>query len=163
MIISLIAALGERGELGLNNDLLWRISDDLKNFKRLTMGKHLLMGRKTYESIGGPLEGREILVLSRNPMLELPGARVVTSFEQAALLAKDELAPELVICGGGEVYRNFIQHADRLYITRIHDARDADTYFPEFDSTQFNLIEKLDYEKKGEQPAWSFEIYERLS
>jgi dihydrofolate reductase len=163
MIISLIAALGQRGELGYQNDLLWRVSADLKNFKRLTMGKHLLMGRKTFESLGGPLEGREILVLSRNPMLELPGARVVSSFDQAQSIAKDELAPELVICGGGEIYRHFMDQATRLYLTRIHDAKDADTYFPDVDFSRYNLIEKLHHEKTESAPAWDFEVYEKIS
>lgn len=165
MIVSLIAAIGEQRELGYQNRLLWKISEDLRTFKRLTIGKALFMGRKTFESIGKPLPGRTTYVLSRNSELAIPGVEVVTSFEQALEQAERLVTSELVIAGGGEIYARYLDRADRLYLSKIHAKADqADTFFPEWSERDWKLVESQPHQALEDgTPAWTLEIYERRS
>ncbi|MFT5337246.1 MAG: dihydrofolate reductase [Sphingobacteriales bacterium] len=129
MIVSAIVARGANGEIGKDNQLLWHISEDLKFFKKTTMGCPILMGRKTYESIGRPLPGRPNFVISRNKGLTIPGVQVVESI-QAGL---DQLQehPKVFIIGGGSIYKECLDNEvlDELYISEIHSEFEADTFF----------------------------------
>ena len=128
VIVSLIAAVGRNRALGANGGMPWRLSSDLKRFRALTMGKPLAMGRKTFESIGRPLPGRDIIVVTRDPRWTHEGARVAGGLDEALALAGD--AAEVMIGGGGEIYRLVWARADRLYLTLVDAAPDADVLFP---------------------------------
>jgi len=159
MRISLIAALAQNGVIGLDNRLPWHLPADLKRFKALTMGHSLVMGRKTFESIGRPLPGRSILVVSRNPDYAPPGVRVVHSVDEALAGAGDE---EVFVAGGGEIFRQTIGRAGRIYLTRIGKEFPGDTFFPAVDETGWRLLEKEDHQATEETPfAYSFEVWER--
>jgi dihydrofolate reductase len=138
-LISLIAAMAQNGTIGRDNGLPWRLADDLKRFKTLTMGKPLLMGRKTYESVGRPLPGRTNIVLTRDRDWRADGVVVVRSLGQALSFARD--AEELVAIGGAEIYRLLMPFARRLYLTLVHAEIPGDTFFPDFDSTQWADVE----------------------
>ena len=138
-LVSLIVAMAENGAIGRDNALPWRLPDDLKRFKALTMGKPLLMGRKTCESIGRALPGRTSLVLTRDPNWRFDGVVVVHSLGQALGRAKD--AEELVAIGGAEIFRLLMPFARRIYLTLVHADIPGDTFFPDFDSTQWADVE----------------------
>ncbi len=158
MIVSIIVAVANNNAIGGNNQLLWHISADLKMFKRITSGHAIVMGRKTYESIGKPLPNRQNIVISRNHELTLPGADVVESIDVAKAVAKGE---ELFIIGGGEVYRQTIALADRIYLTRVWADYKADTFFPEIDMSIWKEVSREDFPAEGETPAYSFILLER--
>ena len=128
-MLSLIVAVARNNAIGKKNELLWHISEDLKYFKRKTMNHPVIMGRKTFESIGRPLPGRRNIVVTRRRQ-EIPGTELLHSVEEAAAMAK-ESAEEFFVIGGGELFRQAFPQADRLYITRIEaEAPGADTFFP---------------------------------
>ena len=136
MDISLIVAHGKNREIGKDNKLLWYISEDLKNFKRLTLNHILIMGRKTFESIGRPLPKRQTIVLTRQQDFSAPGVLVAHSVEDAIELAQecpDFKQEELFIAGGGEIYQLFLPMATKLYLTSIDMEIEADTFFPQLD------------------------------
>lgn len=138
-MLSILVAADEANGIGKNNQLIWHIPDDLKRFKALTMGRKIIMGRKTYESIGRPLTGRDNIVVSRQHDLQLPGCTVVQTLEQAmALTLPDE---EAFVIGGSEIYRQLLPLCKRLYLTRVFSSNDADAFFPEIDDSW--LIEKI--------------------
>lgn len=137
MIISMIAAMAHDRVIGKANDMPWHMPADLKHFRKVTMGKPVVMGRKTYESIGRPLPGRDNYVLSRDPELKIDGVIVVSSFEQACKLAAG--VQELMVIGGGHLYQHCLPMADRLYLTLIDLQVEGDTWFPDY--TQFNWTE----------------------
>jgi dihydrofolate reductase len=137
-LVSLIVAMAQNGVIGRDNALPWRLPEDLKRFKAFTLGKTLLMGRKTYESIGRPLPGRTNLVLTRDRGFLAPGVVVVHSVEEALAHAADN---ELVAIGGAEIYRLVLPFARRLYLTHVHADVPGDTYFPDFDPTQWADVE----------------------
>jgi dihydrofolate reductase len=130
--------MAQNGVIGRDNALPWRLPEDLKRFKAFTLGKTLLMGRKTYESIGRPLPGRANLVLTRDRGFRAPGVVVVHSVEEALAHAADN---ELVAIGGAEIYRLVLPFARRLYLTHVHADVPGDTYFPDFDPTQWADVE----------------------
>ena len=136
--ISLIAAVDRNGVIGKGGDIPWRLPADLRYFKRVTMGKPLLMGRKTYESIGRPLPGRQNIVLTRQRDFEAPGCTVVHSVEEALAAASD--AEEVMVAGGGSVYRQFLPRAHRLYLTFVDTVTEGDATFPEFNLDRWRLI-----------------------
>lgn len=137
MAISMIAAVGKNLELGKNNDLIWHFKEDMKFFKETTMGHPVIMGRKTFESLPKALPGRKNIVISANPEYKADGAEVVSSVEEAIKLAEVEDTDTFVI-GGGRIYTEFLPYADNLYLTEINaDCPDADTYFPEFNKSDY--------------------------
>ncbi|MGH8296599.1 MAG: dihydrofolate reductase [Steroidobacteraceae bacterium] len=138
-LVSLIAAMAENGTIGRENSLPWRLADDLKRFKALTLGKPLLMGRKTYESIGRPLPERANLVLTRDRDWRAEGVIVVRSLGQALSYARD--AEELVAIGGAEIYRLLMPFARRIYLTLVHAEIAGDRFFPDLDPTQWADVE----------------------
>jgi dihydrofolate reductase len=125
--------MDEKGGIGVHNRLPWHLSEDLKRFKSLTMGHHLIMGRKTFESIGQLLPGRDFIVLSRQEKIVCEGCHVVSSLDEALQLAKDRGEREVFIAGGGQVYAQALPLADRIYLTCVHTVESADTFFPKFD------------------------------
>jgi len=139
MIISMIAAIGKNRELGFENKLLWRLPADMKHFRLTTMGKPIIMGRKTYESFGAkPLPGRRNIIVTHNAEYSTQGADVVFSIDQALSLVKD--ADEVMIIGGANFYEQMLVKANRLYLTYVDGSFEADTWFPEINQSQW--IEK---------------------
>jgi len=160
MMISLIVAVGKNREIGLNNDLIWKISEDLQNFKKITMGHHLVLGRRTYESIGKSLTGRKLIVLTSDPYFQASGCKVATSIDEAIFYAKQAGEDELMVCGGAKVYKDFLSRAGKMYISRVDYEGEADTFFPEFDRDEWRLDKDVFYPEKTESktPSWTFEI-----
>lgn len=140
MLISLIVAMDEAGVIGRDNALPWRLPDDLKRFKALTMGKPILMGRRTFDSIGHPLPGRVNLVLTRSPAWQQLGASAVHSMDEAIASAGD--ATELLVVGGEEVFKLALPLARRIYLTEVHAQVPGDTTFPAFDRTPWRVLER---------------------
>lgn len=132
MIVSLIVAMDEKGGIGKTGALPWRLPADLRRFKQLTMGHHLIMGRKTYQSIGRPLPGRTMIVVTRNREYQPEGCLVLGSFEAALDLARERGETEVFVIGGSEIFAQALPIADRLYLTRVHAAVQTDVSFPPF-------------------------------
>ena len=137
MCISIIVAMSENGLIGRDGDLPWRLSEDLRRFKEITMGKPIIMGRKTWESIGRPLPGRPHVVISRDPNYAADGVDVVQSFKQALARAHELGSAEIMVIGGADIYRLALPDADRMYVTEVHSEFEGDTHFPEFDRTEW--------------------------
>ncbi|KTC80514.1 dihydrofolate reductase [Legionella cherrii] len=158
-MISLIAAIDEAGGLGLNNQLLCHLPADLQHFKSITMGKPIIMGRKTFASIGKPLPGRLNVVLSRS-IAAIEGVLVCDSLENAMM--KTQEFPEIMIIGGAELFTEAMNKATRLYITRIHHQFTADVFFPEIDSSIWHCQDKQfrQHDEKNKYDM-TFYIYER--
>ncbi|GJE57520.1 MULTISPECIES: dihydrofolate reductase [Methylobacterium] len=132
--ISLVVAVARNGVIGRDNGLIWHLSSDLKRFKALTMGKPMLMGRKTFAAIGRPLPGRRSIVLTRDQGFAAEGAEVVHDWD-AALAATG--ADELMVVGGGEIYALALPHADRIHLTEVDTAPEGDAYLPAFDRSAY--------------------------
>ncbi len=160
MIVSLIAAMAENRVIGRADTLPWRLPQDMKRFKRLTMGHTVVMGRKTYETLDGPLPGRRNVVLSRDPDRRYDGADVVATLDQALRLAGDD--DEVFIAGGAELYRLAIDRADRIYLTVVHAEPDGDAFFPPFDESDWVLQADEPHEADERHGhAFSFRVYRR--
>ena len=134
MIISIIAAIGKNRELGIDNKLIWDIPSDLKFFRKTTSGHTVLMGRKTYESIGRTLPKRRNIVISRDTELKIENVEVHNNIDEAL----KNITEEVFIIGGENIYSQFIDKADKLYITEIEESYDADAYFPYFNKNNYN-------------------------
>jgi len=160
--LSLIWAMDENRLIGTENRLPWKLPADMQWFRKQTMGKPVLMGRKTYESIGKPLPGRENLIITRQQGLTIEGCRVVHSLDAARAAVPD--ADEIMVIGGSEIYALLLPDAERLYCTVIHDLFEGDAWFPEFDkgAWQQTLCEHHDADDQNSH-AYSFMIYERFS
>ncbi|NIJ67899.1 dihydrofolate reductase [Xanthomonas sp. 60] len=160
--VSFIAALDRARGIGRDNELPWCLPDDLKHFKALTLGKPVLMGRRTAESLGRALPGRTNLVLTRRGAVPWAGMHAVASFEQARAVAASENAPELCVIGGGEIYRLLMDHATDLHLTRVDTEVKADTFFPEVDERLWQVVERARHEADGQHPfAFEFLHYTR--
>lgn len=162
-MISLIAAIGKNNELGKGNTLLWHLPADLKHFKDITTLHPVIMGRKTFESIGKPLPNRRNIIITRNVDYKKPGIEVVYSLAGALDLLKDN-NEEVFIIGGAEIYEQTMPIADKLYITHI-DASDAtaDTFFPEIIPIAWNEIWHQEHKKDSENPFdYTFSVYEKF-
>lgn len=133
--VTLVAAVADNGVIGRDNALPWRLPDDLKRFRALTMGHAVIMGRKTYDSLGRPLPGRANVVISRDPRRQIAGVSVVGSLEAALSGLPD--AAEAFVIGGAEIYRLALPRADRLVITEVHGDFDGDVRFPAYDRSRF--------------------------
>ena len=161
MIVSLIAAAAENGVIGNKGMLPWHLPDDLKHFKDLTKGHAVIMGRKTFESIGRPLPDRQNIVITRNKDFRVDGAEIVSSFEESLKKAKGE---EVFVIGGGEIYRESMAKADKIYLTRVFAPVDGDAFFPEIDPKVWNEV-SMEEHKKDEKHAYpfAFTVLERRS
>jgi dihydrofolate reductase len=159
MDISIIVAADENGVIGLDNRLPWRLPADLRHFREITLGKPVLMGRKTFESIGKPLAGRHNIVLTRQDV-RMEGCTVVHSLDEAIDAAGE--AAELMIIGGAEIYRESLGLVNRIYLTRVHTAVEGDTWFPDIDYDEWfeTSIEEHAADERNEF-AYSFEVLER--
>jgi dihydrofolate reductase len=161
MRLSIIAAMSANRVIGSNNDLPWRLPADWKRFKSLTMGHHLIMGRKTFESIGQPLPGRTTVVITHQTDYAPEGVLVAHSVEQALKMAAGD--DEVFIAGGAQIYEQMLPRADRLYLTSIHEEFEGDTDFPEFEESDWDLISEESYAPDERNPyPYTFLIYERL-
>lgn len=160
MIISLIAAIGRTGELGFNNKLIWRISGDLAQFKQLTTGHHIVMGRKTFESIGRALPGRTNYVLTSSTSEMPPGIHTATNLQTVIDAARLAGETELFIIGGAAVYEAALPYVTRMYITHIDATASADAYFKP-DWSMWTLKDQIHHIALLATPAWTFAIYER--
>lgn len=153
---SIIVAVAENGVIGVDNALPWRLPADLQRFKRLTMGHHLIMGRKTFESIGRPLPGRTTVVLTRGDFAA-PGVVVARSLDEAFAAARDDDEP--FVCGGAEIYALALPGADRVYLTRIERDYQGDARFGALDPARWQLRES---ERHGAgDPPFRFETWDR--
>jgi dihydrofolate reductase len=166
MKLSLIVALARNYTIGINNQLPWHLPEDLKYFRAVTMGKPLIMGRKTHESIGRPLPGRANIVITRQPGYQSDGVAVVSSLEcaieLAARLGLQADAEEVMVMGGAEIYRQILPLVDRLYLTEVHAEVEGDAFFPPFDRAQWDEIQRIDHPSSASNPyPYSFVIYDR--
>lgn len=160
-MISIIVAVSDDWGIGKNNKLLWRIPEDMKRFKSLTWGNVIIMGKKTWESLPSkPLPGRTNIVLTDLPEEVIEGSVTAYSIEDA--LEKCDRGKEIFIIGGGSIYRQFMNLADRLYITHVHKSTGADVYFPAFDLKYWKINRQEEFPENGDDiPPYTFTVYER--
>lgn len=160
MNIALVVAAAENNVIGKNNQLLWRLPNDTKFFKNTTWGMPVIMGRKTFDSLGKPLAGRTNVVITRQKNWTAPGAQVVSTLQEAIAAAADTDAKEAYVIGGGEIYALALPLAQRIYLTRVHTTLDGDAYFPEFDQQQWELLSNLDFPVDEKHAyAYSFQVW----
>jgi dihydrofolate reductase len=160
MRLSIIVAMSKNGVIGREGKLPWHISEDLRRFKRTTMGHPIIMGRKTYESIGRPLPGRRSIVITREADWKADGVTTATSFDDALLACQD--ADEAFVIGGAQIYDLAIPQADRLYVTRIAAEVEGDVRWPPIDWSDWRLVEQEPREPDDNNPyPYRFEIYDR--
>ena len=162
MKVSMIVAASANNVIGADGGLPWRLSEDLRRFKEITMGKPMIMGRLTFESIGKALPGRRSIVLTRQADYEAEGCDVVATPDAALELACD--ADEVMIIGGGTVYEQMLPMTDRIYLTRVHSEIDGDTFLPEIDEDEWHIVSSEPLPPNDERPfSISFQILERIS
>ena len=160
MIISLIAAMGKGRVIGIENRLPWRLPADMKHFRALTMGKPVLMGRKTFDSIGKPLPGRTNIVVSQDLAFQPPGVKLARSITEALMLGEE--AEEIMVIGGASFYAQLLPQAQRLYITEIHHKFAGDAFFPEWNPGEWREIERSDHPADADNSySYSFVTLER--
>jgi dihydrofolate reductase len=145
----LVVALADNGVIGRDNRLLWRLRTDLRRFRELTWGKPMIMGRKTFESIGKPLPGRETIVLTRNPAFRQGGVHVARSWDEAVergqAIAERMGADAVAIAGGAEIYAIALPHVQKMYLTQVHASPAGDAIFPSFDRSAFREVRRRDH------------------
>jgi len=156
--ISMIVAMGKNRQIGIENEIPWHLPEDLKFFKKTTLGHHIVMGRKTFESIGKPLPGRTTIILTKNPDYQVKDCITASSIEEAIELAKGAGEDELIICGGANVYSQALPRADRLYLTTVDYSGKADAFFPELKSGDWHQVCKEEHEGPM---SWAIEVLER--
>jgi dihydrofolate reductase len=160
MKVSIIVATSENHAIGKNNQLLWHLPGDLKHFKEITSGHTIIMGRKTFDSVGKPLPNRRNIVVTRQP-ITIPGCEVVNSIDAALELCKGE--EEVFIGGGAEIYKQAMKLTDRIYLTIVHRHFEADTFFPEIDRSDWKEVSHEDHQPDHKNPiAYSFITLERV-
>lgn len=160
MEIILVAAIGENGEMGRNNDLLWHLPGDLPRFKELTMGSPIIMGRKTFDSIGRALPGRTNIVLTENADWSANGVSACKDIDQALALAEQQGTGKAFVIGGGQIYKLFLAYATKLEITEVFDAPIADTFFPNFSGRDFKETARI--KNTDQQPHFDYVTYEKV-
>lgn len=159
-MLSLIVAAGEHNEIGKDGAMPWHLPADLRHFKAVTLGKPVIMGRRTWDSIGKPLPGRRNIVITRDRMWSAEGCEVAHSLPEALVMAAGE--PEIMLIGGGQLYREALPRAQRIYLTRVHGTFDADTFFPSFDMNQWRETVRETHPADAANPhACSFLVLER--
>ncbi|NLN41191.1 MAG: type 3 dihydrofolate reductase [Clostridiales bacterium] len=159
-MISIIVAMDRNRVIGKNNRMPWKLPADLAYFRKVTLGHTVVMGRKTFESIGKPLEGRKNIILTRNEEYAKEGCLVVHSLEEALKMIQDE--KECFIIGGAKIYSAFLPYAQKLYITYIDHEFEGDTYFPEINYDQWRMVSRIPGPQNEKIPFdYYFEVYER--
>jgi len=162
MIVSMISAMAQDRVIGLNGSMPWHLPADLAHFKRSTMGCPVIMGRKTFDSIGRPLPGRKNIVLTRSGELSLPGCEVVSSFDDALVLVSNE--DEIFIIGGQQLYQQALPQSQRLYLTHIDAKFDGDTFFPDYFHSDWQQRSSEEHSADKENPwPYRFELLERMA
>jgi dihydrofolate reductase len=161
MKISIVVAMDTNGVIGRDNGLPWHLPADLRHFKETTMGKPILMGRKTYESIGRPLPGRTNIVITRDTGYRAEGCVVVHSIDAALEVAAEQ--DEMMVIGGADFYRQVMPQTDTIYLTRIHESFDGDTFFPELNAADWQEVERSDHAADDKNPHdYSFIRLDRI-
>ncbi len=165
MKISMIVAYGKNWEIGLKNQMLWHISEDFKNFKTITSGHHILMGRKTFESIGKPLPNRTSIILSRGDFKK-EGTHTFNDIETALNFAKQANEEELFVIGGANIYETMFPYINRMYLSEVDFKGEADAYLKEIDFSSWSLQKEVKHNKimQNEEevsPAWTFKIWDK--
>ena len=160
-LVTLIVAAADNGVIGRANALPWHLPDDLKRFKQLTLGKPIVMGRKTFESIGKPLPGRQNIVMTRDTNYRRDGVTVVHDVDAAVRAAGD--VPEVMVIGGAELFQKFLPVAGRVHLTRVHGDIEGDVRWPELDPRQWRLVDFQPHDA-DERHAWrmTFEVWEKV-
>lgn len=159
-MITLVVAAAENNAIGKNNQLLWHLPNDLKFFKNTTWGMPVIMGRKTYESVNKPLPGRFNIVITRQAGWKADGVIVATDLEDALQKAAETNCKEFFVIGGGEIYKQAIEIADKIYITRVHATLDGDTFFPVIDESKWQLTSNQDFGADEKHTyAYSFQTW----
>ncbi|MCE8020497.1 dihydrofolate reductase [Halomonas sp. MCCC 1A11036] len=163
--VAMIAAVARNGVIGIDNKLPWHLPEDLKFFKRMTQAKPLIMGRKTFASIGRPLPGRLNIVVTRDESFQHDGVRVCHDLESALFLADQQAtidaAEEIMVMGGGEIYAQALPHASRIYLTEVEVEVEGDARFPELDQREWREVQRVSGSPKPGQPDYSFVEYRR--
>ncbi len=160
MRLSLIVAMDRNRLIGQGSSLPWRLSSDLKHFREITMGKPIVMGRKTHQTINRPLPGRENIILTRDPAFSARGCTVFTRLDEVLAHCRD--ADEIMIMGGADLYRQTLDLADRMYLTEVHAECQGDTWFPEFDRSTWTEIRREDFRADaGNEHDFSFVVLEK--
>jgi dihydrofolate reductase len=160
MIISLLVAASTNNAIGKNNQLLWHLPNDMKYFKNLTWGMTVVMGRKTFEAVNKPLPGRVNIVITRQEGWKAENAWVAKDLEDALKQAETTNCKEIFIIGGGEIYKQSIDLADKIYMTRVHAELEGDTFFPVIDETKWELKENIDFAADEKHKyAYSFQTW----
>lgn len=162
MIVSLIVAIGKSRQIGKGNQMLWHVKEDFKKFKETTMGHHLIMGRKTFESIGRPLPGRTTIIITTNSEYQAPeGVLIASSPEVALEMARTAGESEAFIAGGGIIYNLFLERANRLYLSLIDFDGEADVFFPKYDAYDWSKLNEQVYQRTEKAPSWTFQLLEK--
>lgn len=162
MIISFAVAVSENNVIGKDNQLLWSLPNDMKFFKNTTWGMPVIMGRKTYESLGKPLAGRTNIVITRQADWSAVGVQVAGDLDQAIAVAAGTDAKESFVIGGGEIFRQALPITSKMYLTRVHTTIAGDTYFPEFNVSEWELLSQLDFPVDDKHAyAYSFQVWQR--
>lgn len=166
MKLALIAAVAQNNAIGINNEMPWHLPGDLRHFKAVTMGKSVIMGRKTFDSIGKPLPGRTNIVITRDERWESEDVKVTHSLSEAIALAKAIALvngnDEIMVIGGEQIYRQAIKQADRLYLTRVHQSFTGDAFFPEISRQQWQEVSRKD-SPPDEPLAHSYQVLEKMN
>lgn len=163
MTISLVVAASSNSGIGLKGKLLWHLPADLKHFKNVTWGMPVIMGRKTYDSLGKALPGRKNIVITRQKDWKADGVVAVQRIYDALFVANETDASEVMVIGGGEIYKAFYERAQRIYLTRVEATPEADSFFPEIDPAQWRLVSQKDHEADEKNMYnYSFQIWERI-
>jgi dihydrofolate reductase len=164
--LSLIAALAQNRVIGIDNRMPWHLPGDFKYFKATTLGKPIIMGRKTWDSLGRPLPGRLNLVVSRQTDLQLEGAEVYPTLDAAIARAEawalEQGATEVMLIGGAQLYELGLAQADRLYLTRVALTPQGDAWFPAFDEALWQRVSTVENPAVDDKPAYDFEVWERV-
>lgn len=163
--LSLIAALAQNRVIGIDNRMPWHLPGDFKYFKATTLGKPIIMGRKTWDSLGRPLPGRLNIVVSRQTDLQLEGAEVYPTLDaaiaRAEAWAQAQGVDEVMLIGGAQLYALGLERADRLYLTRVALAPEGDAWFPAYDEAQWQRVSTLENPPVDDKPGYDFEVWER--
>lgn len=162
MTLSLIIARADNGVIGDKGALPWRLPADLKYFKAMTLGKPIIMGRKTWRSLGRPLPGRHNIVLTRQLGFTTAGASVAASLDEALAIAQEGEAQEIMVIGGAEIYRLALARAERVYLTEVHASPPGDTCAPAFGAADWREVARQDHAAEQGRPAYSFVTLERV-
>ena len=163
IMLSQVVAVGENNVIGKDNKLLWHLPNDLKFFKNITWAMPVIMGRKTYESMGRPLPGRTNIVITRNKDWQAERILTAASLDEAVEQAAGLDAREAYIIGGGQIYEQAMPFTDRIYLTLVHTSPEGDTYYPGIDKSSYQMVSELNFDKDEKHPfPYSFQVWERL-